>query len=141
MNLSFPNGREIRVNARHDFPGHSMWNPTHGPMRAAQMGWRDHILVCGHKHKSGYDMLKDPSSGMISHCVQVSAFQVDSNLAVEKGFLDQHISPCPAFIIDPDAERESEMIQFFPSLRYAAQVLTWKRAEWKAGKNGKKRTA
>ena len=30
--LRFPNGLEVRVNARHDHSGSSIWNPAHGPM-------------------------------------------------------------------------------------------------------------
>ena len=68
--------REIIVNSRHDFPGNSMWNNAHGPMRAAQMGWRDHILTCGHKHTSGYGQVKDPATGLISHCIRVAAYKI-----------------------------------------------------------------
>lgn len=39
LNLVFPNGREVRINARHDFAGHSQWNTVHGASKAAQMGW------------------------------------------------------------------------------------------------------
>src|SRR5262249_4466190 len=63
LNLQFPNGKQVRINARHDFRGHSMWNPAHGPAKAVHMGWRDHILSCGHLHISGYQLLKDPASG------------------------------------------------------------------------------
>jgi transposase-like protein len=72
LNLIFPNGKEVRINARHDFSGHSMWNVTHGPAKAVQMGWRDHILTCGHKHISGYQILKCPMTRLISHAIRVS---------------------------------------------------------------------
>jgi len=39
INLKFPNGRSVIVNARHDFSGSSMWNPAHAQMKAAQMGY------------------------------------------------------------------------------------------------------
>ena len=29
MNLVFPNGRQIRISARHQFKGNSMWNTAH----------------------------------------------------------------------------------------------------------------
>ncbi|WP_146141585.1 hypothetical protein [Pseudomonas aeruginosa] len=49
--LSVNSGKHsIVINARHDFAGHSMWNPAHGVMKAVQMGTWDHISVCGHKH-------------------------------------------------------------------------------------------
>ena len=48
LNLIFPNGKEVRINARHMFKGNSMWITAHGVAKAAQMGWKDHILTCGH---------------------------------------------------------------------------------------------
>jgi len=104
LNLVFPGGRECRINARHDFKGTSQWNPAHGSMKASQMGFHDHILVNGHKHKSGYGLIKDPANGTISHCIQVGSYKVYDTFAKDMGFLDQHISPAVVTIIDPDAD-------------------------------------
>jgi len=76
LNLIFPNKKEVRINIRHDFAGHSMWNTAHGVSRAAQMGWRDHILTCGHKHVSGYQVLKCPASGIISHALRIGSYTI-----------------------------------------------------------------
>ena len=74
LNLIFPNGKEIRINARHMLKGNSMWNTAHGVAKAAQMGWKDHILTCGHTHVSGYQVLKDAASGLISHATHGASF-------------------------------------------------------------------
>ncbi len=71
-----PNGREIVVNARHTWPGRSMWNEVHGIKRAARMGIRDTILVGGHTHVSGESTERDPMTGKISFCYQVAAFKL-----------------------------------------------------------------
>ena len=73
INLRFPNGRRVIVNARHDFAGHSQWNPAHGQMKAAQMGYRDHIMISGHKHTSGYGIIKDGSSGRVCRAIHVAS--------------------------------------------------------------------
>jgi len=127
LNLKFPNGREVRVNARHDFRGHSQWNTAHGAAKAAQMGWRDHILVCGHKHKSGYNIVKDPSTGIWSHCIQVASYKVHDRYAEEAGFMDQTLSPCVVTLIDPDAKQESGLVQVFHDIDLAADYLTYLR--------------
>ena len=101
MNLIFPNGKEIRINARHTFKGNSMWNTAHGVAKAAQMGWKDHILTCGHTHVSGYQVLKDPASGLISHALQVASFKIMDNYADKLGLDDKNIFNCPVTIIDP----------------------------------------
>lgn len=132
--LNAPNGRQIIVNARHDFPGHSMWNHAHGPMRAATMGWRDHILTCGHRHISGYGILKDPASGRISHAIRVASYKTYDKYAEQKGFPDHTISPCVVTMINPDAEEESGLITVFHDVRAAADYLDWARARWSKGK-------
>ena len=128
LNLQFPNGKEVRVNARHDFTGHSMWNPTHGVAKAVQMGWRDHILTCGHKHISGYQPVKDPASGLISHAMRVAGYKVHDRFAKERGLPNQHISPAFTTIIDPRFEDDDPcLITTLFDVEEAAEFLTWKR--------------
>lgn len=83
----------MRINARHDFEGSSQYNPAHGPMKAALFGVRDHLLICGHLHKSGYGILKDPQSGIACHAVQVGSYKIYDRYAKEKGFRDQSLGP------------------------------------------------
>jgi hypothetical protein len=129
LNLVCPNGRGIRVNARHDFPGHSMWNTAHGAAKAAQMGWRDHVLICGHKHTSGYQLLKDPASGLISHVLRVAGFKILDRYAKELGLPDQNISPSATTIIDPQcADDDSRLITVIHDPEEAADFLTFKRS-------------
>lgn len=133
LNLKFPNRREVRVNAHHDFPGHSMWNAAHGSSKAAQMGFRDHILINGHRHTSGYNKVKCPSTGIISHCLQVASYKIYDRYSREKGFRDQHISPCVVTIIDPYAS-EVSLVQVFDEPGEAAEFLTFKRRKFKRQK-------
>lgn len=142
LGLQSPDGRVIRVNARHDFRGNSMWNTAHGPAKAVQMGWRDHLLTCGHTHTSGYQVLKDPSSGLISHALRVASYKTYDRHAEEKGLPDQNIFMCPVTIIDPqygDDDRRCVVTIFDPE--EGADFLTWKRAKWKQGKRHTARKA
>lgn len=123
LGLTFPNGRTVVVNARHDFAGSSMWNPTHGPMKAAQLGLRDDVMICGHKHQSGYSPLKDPDSGKVCHCIQVASYKRYDRYAREKGFRDQSLSPCVCTVIDPDADTAVDLIQVFWNPYTAAAYL------------------
>lgn len=127
--LEFPNGREVRLNARHDFSGHSMWNPAHGPMKAAKMGWRDHILTCGHTHVSGVGMDKDPSSGLISHMFRIASYKTYDRYGHEKGLPDQNIFSNVVTIIDPSLpDNDPRLIRaHFNDVEYAADHLTWLR--------------
>ena len=133
MNLRFPNGKEIRINARHTFKGNSIWNTAHGVARAAQTGWKDHILTCGHTHVSGYQVLKDPSSGLVSHALQVASFKIYDSYADKLGLDDKNIFNCPVTIIDPRFEDyDNRLITTIFDPIEGAKFLTWKREEWKA---------
>ncbi len=128
LDLQFPNGKHVRINARHDFKGHSMYNTAHGPAKAAQMGWRDHMLTCGHTHVSGYQVVKDPSSGIISHAIRAASYKMHDRYAVEQGLPDQSIFVCPVTIIQPQyADNDPRLITTFFDPAEAAEFLTMKR--------------
>jgi len=99
--LQFPSGLEVRVNARHDHSGSSIWNPAHGPMKAALMGTRDHLYVAGHKHESAYSVLKDAISGITMHACKVASYKIYDRYAKERGFRDNCLSPCALTTINP----------------------------------------
>ena len=128
LSLDFPNGRSAIVNARHSFPGRSIYNNAYGPMRAAQMGWHDHILVCGHLHKSGYGVVPDPSSKRISHCIQIGSYKCFDSFAKERGFPNQLIEPYAVTFIDPNAKTEAGLVRVDLCLESAADYLRWARA-------------
>lgn len=121
--LQFQNGREARINARHDFAGNSQYNPAHGVMKAIQFGLRDHITIAGHKHTSGYGVIKDPTTGTVCHGIQVASYKKHDRYAIERGFRDQHISPCVVTIINPNASNEASFIQVFWDAEEAADYL------------------
>jgi hypothetical protein len=128
ISLDFPNGRKVIVNARHDFAGRSQWNPAHGVMKAASMGMRDHLLMCGHKHVSGYGVLKDPDTGRTCHAVQIASYKIYDRYALERGFRDQSISPCAFVVIDPRlADDHPDLCKIFWDPEEGAEYLAWRR--------------
>ena len=128
LELRFPNGRAVRVNARHDFAGHSMWNTVHGPLKAATMGWRDHLLTCGHTHTSGYAILKDPATALISHAVRLSSYKTFDRYAHEKGLPNQDIFANAVTIIDPRySDDDPRLIHMCFDPEQGADYLTWLR--------------
>jgi hypothetical protein len=131
LNLRFPNDKTVRVNARHDFRGHSMWNTVHGPMKAAKMGWRDHILTCGHLHTSGYGFDRDPSTGLISHAIRLAGYKRHDNYAKEGGLPDQNVAPAAVTIIRPDREDDDiGLVTVIHDVELAAQTLTMLRRDY-----------
>lgn len=102
LELCFPNKNTCRINARHDFSGHSQYNPVHGPMKANMFGARDHIAVAGHRHVSGHGVLKNPDDGSLCHSFLVAGYKIYDRYAMEKGFRDQRISTGVFTIINPE---------------------------------------
>ena len=101
IQLVFPEGDPFTINARHDFAGSSQWNPAHGPMKAVHMGVRDDLSTCGHKHVSGYGVLKDPASGRACHALQIGSYKLFDRFAKDKGFRDQSLGPAAMTVINP----------------------------------------
>ena len=129
LNLLCPNGREIRVNARHNFPGNSQWNEAHAISKAARFG-SDHIYVAGHLHISGYQIVKDQESGFISQAVRVAGYKDIDSFKEQLGFRDHKIWESMAFIIDPYADNELEFIKPVFSIQDAAKELIWRKEQW-----------
>ena len=104
INLVFPNKKEVRVNARHDWSGHSQWNSVHGPAKAAQMGIDDHIVISGHRHISGYQIIKQQNTGLISHALRVASYKIFDNYGKQLGLRNQNVSPAVVTVINPERE-------------------------------------
>lgn len=129
LSLNFPNGSSVFVNGRHEFAGSSIYNPAHGQMKKIHLGTRDHILVGGHKHVSGYGVLKDPATGRICHGLQVASYKVYDKYAKEKGFADGAFGPSALTVIDPDKpDNHPDKIKVFWDPFEGAWYLNKKRA-------------
>lgn len=125
--LKFSNGEDFTIHARHTFPGHSQWNVTHGVAKAAKFGDDADILIAGHKHVSGYQVVKHPLTGKISHAIQVASYKIYDRYAEQLGLPDQHISPCAVTVLNPKAKRYVNRVQMFWCPEDAADYLTYLR--------------
>lgn len=129
ISLVFPNKREVRVNTRHDFRGGSIWNPAHGPMKAAQIAFRDHILTCGHKHYAAYGMVPNPDlrEPLVSHCIRVGAYKIHDDYATALGFFGGPPAPAAVTIIDPTATDPYSLVRVLWNVQEAAEYLKFLR--------------
>lgn len=125
IEVHLPNKTTFRINARHDFAGSSQYNPAHGPTKALQFGTRDHIAICGHKHKSGHSEIKCPQTGINMQAVQVGSYKMIDRFARDHGFRDQHLSPCCVTIVNPELpDTHPDFIKVYWDAEHAARVLT-----------------
>lgn len=104
MALKQPCGTVTRVHCRHDFPGHSIYHALHGPKREALMGFRDHLIVAGHKHVGASEHFVTPD-GLVCQIVRVAGYKLADAYARQLALKKMAIHAAALVIIDP---RESE---------------------------------
>ena len=124
--LQFPNSQEVRIAARHDWPGGSMWNPTHAQLKSALMANHDHVIVSGHRHTGGYQMMRIPATGQLTHLLQLGSYKIHDEYADRLALLPRLISPSCTIIIDPKAS-ELGLVRVEHDTESAADYLTWMR--------------
>lgn len=127
MSWDHPSGVSVTVNARHDFKGNSQWNNAHPVMKAAMLGVRDDIFICGHKHRCGYGVIANPENQNPIHCLQVSTYKIYDDYGRAQGFANQHISPCVVTLINPQAGPLGRVHVYHDPFE-AAEHLTWLRS-------------
>ena len=121
----------VVINARHNFPGHSMWNTAHSVGRSIQMGNVDHITIAGHRHTTGQTIIKAPN-GRICHGVQIASYKVYDEYAVQGGFRDNNISPACLFVVDHQYdETRPAMITVHHDVEEGSEYLKFLRQKWK----------
>ena len=125
MGLTWPDGTEIRIHARHDFPGKSQFSDTHGMKRELLWGFRDHVLVAGHTHVD--EARVEPShEGDVSWMFRVSGYKIHDDFAREKGFRPKRLAPGVALVLDP-RQAPAERVKPFWDVARAADYLAWAR--------------
>lgn len=128
LNITFAGRGDTRLWFRHDFPGNSMWNDAHAPMRAQKMTLRDHVAACGHRHSSAYGQHKDEVSGHLLHAVRVASYKRFDDHARNEGHRDKHFSPCAVLVINPRLPDDNpDRIKVFWDPAEAAGYLAWLR--------------
>lgn len=130
LNLKFPKGPPIRIHARHDFPGNSIYNDTHALRRELAFGVRDHVLLAGHRHTDGYSMLALQDDPHISHLFRVSGYKLVDDYAEQNHFIEKRFAPSVTLILDPESNPVEKIKPFWDSLA-AADYLKFLRKKRK----------
>lgn len=125
--IQFPNGEEFRINAAHDFPGNSMWNPVHGVVKAAKFGNDVDVLVCGHKHNYAVSQWEQPEQGNSPLMMRVRGYKHLDDYARRIGKYEQEGGQSILVIFDPTAETRAGRIQAFVDVAKGAEFLTFLR--------------
>ena len=121
--------RPISIHAAHDFPGHSMWNPTHALLRAPRMlGNAVDLYVAGHKHTFGIQQLEMPEADLLPTGLRVRGYKRWDPHAKRLGYAeDKH--GCGALTIFVPGSTEGGRILPFIDIEQGVRVLKALRGE------------
>lgn len=125
--LRFPGGQDVRVYAAHDFPGNSMWNPLHGPVKAAMFGNNIDILVCGHKHHWAVSQWELPEQDSTPLMLRVRGYKHFDDFAKRIGKIEQKEGASILAVINPGARSVAGRVVPFVDVAEGADYLTWLR--------------
>lgn len=124
-------GYEYRINAAHNFPGNSQWNPLHGNMKASMLGEDADIIVCGHLHNYAYSTYENANRGLVGHLLRVRGYKHHDDFARKLGIYEQEYGASGMFVFDPWASEVPARLTFFASLESGCDYLTMIRAKRK----------
>jgi transposase-like protein len=116
---------EWRIHAAHDFPGNSMWNRLHAPLRRAKMtGHGADLFIAAHRHVFALAEEQDEHSGRTSWLARCKGYKTMDSYANVLGYGQaQDRGQSIAAVCDPATGR----MQCFSDLDQAAAYLTWLR--------------
>jgi len=125
--LKFPNRREVRIWASHNFSGNSIWNSLHGQQRAAHTKAEAHIYAAGHTHNWAIHQEESASRDFTYWLLRSRGYKFIDSYAEMLGHFPQQEGASITCVIDPDSSTEAGLIQAFADMDAAVDYLKWKR--------------
>lgn len=120
--MVFPNGRYYRIDAAHDYKGHSLWNEMHGPDRASIVEEHADFFIAGHKHTWGTKQ-KELPTGRVATLLRVAGYKKIDSYATRHQYDSKNYGSAGLIILDP-GERFHPA---FADLEAGAEYLRWLR--------------
>jgi len=125
--LVFPNGREAKIWASHDFSGNSMWNSLHGPQKAAHTKAEANIYACGHTHNWAIHQEESASRDFTYWLIRSRGYKFIDDYAEKLGHFPQNEGASVTCIINPDSKTEAGFISAFADMDAAVDYLNFLR--------------
>lgn len=126
--LEFPNGRQVRIHAAHDFPGHSMWNSLHGAQRAAHMRAEADLYIAGHKHSWALHQEESATRDFVYWLARARGYKHVDSYADQLGYDSQREGSSILAVVDPSPRAASGLVRCFADPEDGAEYLTWLRS-------------
>jgi hypothetical protein len=118
-------GAEWRINAAHDFPGSSMWNRLHAPLKRAKLGGHDaDLYIAAHRHCFALAQEQDEHSGRVAWLARAKGYKALDSYANGLGYGQaQNMGQSIAAVCNPATGR----MHCYADLREAAEFLGYLR--------------
>ena len=122
INLQFDNGVQIRIRARHNWKGRSIYDPVHGIKRSHFFGdrWAD-FAIGGHTHEWAL-WQGETEDGIPRWAAKVRGYKLFDEFAEEKGLYQHRYGAALLTIINPYAP-PTERIQCFWDVHFGLQLF------------------
>lgn len=127
FSLNFPGGTSIRIFTAHDLPGNSIWNPLHGPVKAAMLGKDIDLLVCGHKHNWAMSQWELAEQGTAPLMIRTRGYKHFDDFAKRIGKIEQDEGASILTVINPKSQSRAGRLLSFVDIAAGADYLTWLR--------------
>ena len=127
--IKFPNGRECRIHAAHDMPGHSQWNPLHAQTKMARFKSNAHLYISGHRHNWALAQIELVEQEEVAWLARARGYKFRDDFALVKGFEQQNFGHAIFQVIDPHADHPTGFVQCFVNVEEGADYLRWKRSK------------
>lgn len=118
------NGAQTRIDAAHGRKGNSIYNPTHGTLRAAKFGEEADVFVTGHIHTFGLFEIEFPERKTKTWLAQIAGYKEGGLYDAKGGFAQSRHGAGVLQVVDP----ETGKVQMFSDPEEGAEFLAWKRA-------------
>jgi len=127
--LRFSNGFEIKVDAAHDFKGHSLWNELHSLDRVALHDEYAHLYIAGHRHLCGTKQRELPG-GLMTTLVRTRGYKFIDQYHDRVQFPHHTYGASVVTVFDPTPRSACDIVHAFLNVEEGADFLTYKRKKY-----------
>jgi len=128
VELQFPNGRNCRIHAAHDMPGHSQWNALHAQNKMARFKSNASLYISGHKHNWALGQIELVEEETTTWLARARGYKYHDTYAFTKGFEQQKFGQAILQVIDPHNTSPVSWVQCFADPHDGADYLQYRRS-------------
>jgi hypothetical protein len=113
------------IHAGHNFKGTSIYNPTHGPLRASLFsGGHAKLVLAGHLHEFGTQAIEIAETRRLVHVARARGYKRTGRYEKMGGWQSGQVGSSLFVMIDPLADNEAGLTTIFNDPVQGARVLT-----------------